>query len=100
MIGPQAGTLSGLGLQDTRRIMRRWARRGLSERLFGELAAQLEERGLLVKAGTLLDATLVEAQVPGLGAKSERDPDADWTRSGRATLATARGSSRDAARKQ
>ena len=61
----------------------------MSERLFGELAAQLEERGLLVKAGTLLDATLVAAQVrrpstdAGLGAKSERDPDADWTRTGR-----------------
>ena len=37
----------------------------------------------------MLDATLVEAQVrrpspaAGLGTKSERDPDADWTRSGR-----------------
>ena len=86
----------GLGLQDDTpdhatisRFRTELARRGLSERLFGELAAQLEERGLLVKAGTLLDATLVEAQVrrpstdAGLGAKSERDPDADWTRSGR-----------------
>ena len=86
----------GLGLQDDTpdhatlsRFRTELAQRGLSERLFGELAAQLEERGLLVKAGTLLDATLVAAQVrrpstdAGLGAKSERDPDADWTRTGR-----------------
>ncbi len=92
----------GLGLQDDTpdhatisRFRTELAERGLSERLFGELAAQLEEQRLLVKAdfvkdaGTLLDATLVEAQVrrpstaAGLGTKSERDPDADWTRSGR-----------------
>ena len=79
--------LCGVGVQDDTpdhatisRFRTELARRGLSERLFGELAAQLEERGLLVKAGTLLDATLVEAQVrrpstdAGLGAKSERDP--------------------------
>ena len=94
-IGSRSGALWGWGCKDTpdhatiSRFRTELARRGLSERLFGELAAQLEERGLLVKAGTLLDATLVEAQVrrpstdAGLGAKSERDPDADWTRSGR-----------------
>ena len=87
----------GLGLEDDTpdhatisRFRTELAQRGLSERLFGELQKQLEEQGLLVKAGTLLDATLVEAQVrrpstdAGLGAKSEKDPDADWTRSGRA----------------
>ena len=47
---------------------------------------QLEQRGLMVKRGTLIDATLVAASVgaprdaestPGAG--SELDPDADWT---------------------
>ena len=86
----------GLGLQDDTpdhstisRFRSELAGRGLSERLFEELGAQLEEQGLLVKTGTLLDATLVEAQVrrpstdAGLGTQSKRDPDADWTRSGR-----------------
>ena len=86
----------GLGLQDDTpdhatlsRFRTELAERGLSERLFGELQRQLEEQRLLVKTGTLLDATLVAAQVrrpstdAGLGTKSERDPDADWTRSGR-----------------
>ena len=85
----------GLGLQDDTpdhstisRFRKELAERGLSERLFAELQAQLEEQGLLVKSGTLLDATLVEAQVrrpstdAGLGTQSEKDPDADWTRSG------------------
>lgn len=85
----------GLGLADKTpdhstlsRFRGQLAERGLSEALFAELGAQFEERGLVVKNGTLLDATLVEAQVrrpsvkAGLGKKGEKDPDADWTRSG------------------
>jgi transposase, IS5 family len=59
---------------------------GLDAALFEEIARQLEAKGLVVKQGTLLDATLVAAQVrkPGLGAgkgaKSTKDGDADWTR--------------------
>lgn len=59
----------------------------LSERLFAELAAQLERHGLVVKQGTLIDATLVAASVtrpPGRAAEpSARDPQASWTRRGR-----------------
>ena len=61
----------------------------LADKLFHELGRQLEKRGLFVKEGSLMDATLVEAQVKrppmsaGPGAKSTRDPDADWSRSGR-----------------
>ena len=57
----------------------------LSARLFAELERQLEEKGVVLKGGTLMDATLVEAQVrrpplgKGRGAKSPLDPDADWT---------------------
>lgn len=57
---------------------------GLDEALFAALNRQLEERGLVVKAGTILDATLVKAAVAqprkeATGAKSPREPDADWT---------------------
>jgi transposase, IS5 family len=60
--------------------------RGLDKRLFEEIERQLGSKGLLVKTGTLMDATLVEAAVkkPGspAGSKSVTDPDADWTRKG------------------
>ena len=54
---------------------------GLSDRLFEVLTAQLEAQGLMLKQGTLLDATLVAAQVrrpplaAGRGAASETDPE-------------------------
>ena len=57
--------------------------------LFQELTGQLEAQGLVLKQGTLLDATVVEAQVrrppraAGLGAGSPRDPDAGWSYTGR-----------------
>src|SRR5208282_2611990 len=60
---------------------------GLGERVFAEVNRQLQRRGLMVKRGTLIDASLVQASVkpprdaesaPGEG--SELDPDADWTR--------------------
>lgn len=60
--------------------------RGLDQALFEEIARQLEAKGVVVKSGTLMDATLVEAAVrkPGgsAGSKSATDPDADWTRKG------------------
>jgi len=61
----------------------------LGARLFAELNRQLEGYGLVVKQGTMLDATLIEASVkpprdahstPGDG--SPLDPDADWTKRG------------------
>ena len=61
---------------------------GLSDRLLGELNRQLDRRGLLLKQGTMIDATLVAAQAAappfakGRAARSEVDPDADWTRKG------------------
>ncbi len=53
----------------------------LSGQLFAELERQLEEQGMVLKRGTLMDATLVQAQVrrppldKGRGAKSPNDPD-------------------------
>ncbi len=59
----------------------------LSERLFAELSEQLDQQGMVVKQGTLIDATLVAAAVarpPGrAGETSARDPEASWTRRGR-----------------
>ena len=82
----------GLGLQDDTpdhstisRFRGALEERGLSEKLFQELGAQLERLGLVLKQGTLMDATLVEAQVKkapmsaGRGAKSPKDPDAEWS---------------------
>lgn len=60
----------------------------LDAALFDEVAAQLERRGLVLKHGTLMDATIVEAQAgkpsykEGAGTKGAADPDADWTRKG------------------
>ena len=61
--------------------------RGLARRLFEEVGRQLERKGLLVKKGTLIDASALEAQArrPGseAGGRSKTDPDAAWTRKGR-----------------
>lgn len=60
----------------------------LDEALFAEVAAQLDRRGLILKHGTLMDATIVEAQAgkpsykDNAGAKGTVDHDADWTRKG------------------
>jgi IS5 family transposase len=57
-------------------------RRGLAERLLAELNRQLDARGLMVKTGTLIDASLVEADCrrPRKGEPVERrsDRDATW----------------------
>lgn len=60
----------------------------LDEALFGEVTGQLERQGLILKRGTLMDATIVEAQAgkpawrDDPGARGGSDPDADWTRKG------------------
>ena len=85
----------GLGLQDPvpdhstiSRFRSALAARGLGERVFAEVTRQVDAAGWLVKAGTLLDATLVAAQArrpsitDGPGAGSAIDPDANWTRKG------------------
>jgi IS5 family transposase len=60
------------------------ARRGLAARLLAEVNRQLDARGLILRRGTLIDATILEAAVrpPGgdAGEVSERDPQAGWTK--------------------
>lgn len=70
------------------------AQAGLGEALFAQVAHQLDRAGYLVKAGTLIDASLVESSVRrppdgstprGEESRSARDPDANWTRTARGT---------------
>lgn len=75
---------------------------GLADAAFIEIERQLGQRGLTVKKGTLIDASLIAAQAavppkpaaaaeppapgavpPSLLVKSETDPDASWTRRGK-----------------
>ncbi len=60
------------------------AEQSLAEKAFGEVTRQLETQGLVLKTGTLIDASLVAASVskPGgqPGAGSALDTDAAWTR--------------------
>lgn len=68
------------------------ARAGLGEALFAEVARQLDAAGLVIRTGTLIDASLVQAAVrappsgstpPGVESRSRLDPDANWTRAGK-----------------
>jgi transposase, IS5 family len=84
-LGPDEGTPDHSTVSRFRKALRE---RGLDAALMSAIAGQLEARGLVVKAGTLMDATLVAAQVrppsheQGAGAASPQDPDAAWTRKG------------------
>ncbi|MBC4018711.1 transposase [Siccirubricoccus deserti] len=66
------------------------AERGLAEALFAELNRQLDAKGLVLKAGTLIDATLVEAAVVrpprSEGEVSTKDPEAGFTRRGQRSI--------------
>ncbi len=59
----------------------------LSSKLLAETNRQLARQGLMLKTGTLIDASLVEASVArpagSSGEPSALDPEADWTRRGR-----------------
>src|SRR4051794_13253698 len=60
------------------------ARRGLAERLLAEVNRQLDTKGLIVRRGTLIDATILEAAVrppaSDAGEVSPRDPQAGGTK--------------------
>jgi IS5 family transposase len=61
---------------------------GVVEEAFEEINRQLEAKGLILKRGSMLDATLVAARhappaaTAGLGAAHPKEPEADWTRKG------------------
>jgi IS5 family transposase len=53
---------------------------------FAEINSQLDAKGLVLRKGTLMDATLIQAAgkpppgEAGLGARSASEPEADWTK--------------------
>jgi IS5 family transposase len=54
---------------------------GLLEKLFAELDRQLDNAGVVLKRGTMLDATLIEAvSAPPGDRRAAKDPDAAFTR--------------------
>jgi transposase, IS5 family len=55
---------------------------GLMEKLFAELDRQLEEAGMILKRGTMLDATLIETQAarPPRAGEEADDPDAAFAK--------------------
>ena len=59
--------------------------RGLAEPLFAEVTAQIEAKGLVIRTGTLIDATAIDAAAaePSRqkgGGRSAVDPDASWVK--------------------
>src|SRR5436190_2320325 len=54
----------------------------LTQRLFQEVGALLEERKLLLKEGTIVDATILAAPSSTKNARQERDPEMHQTRKG------------------
>ena len=88
----------GLGLTDgtpdhttISRFRSLMVEKGLMRRVFDAVNAQLDEKGLFVRGGTVVDATLVQAQArrpryqkdeDGSHVPNPIDPDADWGRGG------------------
>ena len=63
------------------RFRNRLIEAGLLEKLFGELDRQLESAGVILKRGTMLDATLIEAvSARPKDSRSSPDPDARFAR--------------------
>jgi IS5 family transposase len=78
----------GLSLEDAvpdhsvlNRFRNRLVEEGLLEKLFGELDRQLEKAGVILKRGTMLDASLIEAvSAPPREGRPSADPDARFAK--------------------
>ena len=78
----------GLGLEESvpdhsvlNRFRNELIRLGLFDKLFGELDKQLEAAGVVLKRGTMLDATVIEAvSRPSDGDRGSLDPDAGFAK--------------------
>ena len=57
-------------------------RNGLQEKLFAQVTALLQERGLLLKKGTIVDSTLISAPSSTKNREKRRDPDASQVKKG------------------
>jgi transposase, IS5 family len=63
------------------RFRNRLVAEGLMEKLFAELDRQLEKAGVILKRGTMLDATLIETvSAPPKGDRPSKDPDAAFAK--------------------
>jgi len=82
----------GLGLEEAvpdhstiSRFRSLLAERGLAERVFAEVNRQIEARGVVIKSGTIIDATVIAAAAAEPprqkgGGSSAVDPDARWVK--------------------
>ena len=55
---------------------------GLQEKLFAQVVTLLEQRGLILKKGTIVDSTFIEAPSSTKNKKKERDSDAHSAKKG------------------
>ena len=60
----------------------RLERHGLARKIFQDIGQWLSEAGILVKEGTLMDATIIEAPTSIKNKASERDPEMHQTKKG------------------
>ncbi|HEU4664048.1 MAG TPA: IS5 family transposase [Dokdonella sp.] len=58
-------------------------RHGLMQAIFAEVRSLLEERGLLLKQGTIVDATIINAPSSTKNASGQRDPEMRQARKGK-----------------
>lgn len=58
-------------------------RNGIQEKLFAQVAEMLQERGLLLKKGTIVDSTLISAPSSIKNTEKKRDPQAHSTKKGK-----------------
>ena len=57
-------------------------RNGLQERLFAQVVTLLQQKGLLLKKGTIVDSTIIEAPSSTKNEEKQRDPDAHQAKKG------------------
>ena len=55
---------------------------GIQQKLFAEVVQSLTEKGLILKKGTIVDSTIIEAPSSTKNKKKERDPDAHQVKKG------------------
>jgi transposase, IS5 family len=73
------------GVPDATTVLhfRHWLERHeLTKGLFDEIAAMLEERGLLMRQGTIVDATIIAAPPSTKNKEKARDPQMHQTKKG------------------
>ena len=76
-------TVAGVPEETTILNFRHWLERHeLSQALFAEVSVMLEERGLLMRQGTIVDATIIAAPSSTKNKSKSRDPEMHQTRKG------------------